>query len=250
MPRARFIHPEAPGDPDFAHHSLGARLFFFYVLTIADDAGNFTADTRELKAKIYPYDNDIGPMEIAEFLQSLTEDSTYIQYIFGKYSLYHIRNFTKYQRPDYPTAPKYPLFPGQIHTYYAKEKGKTVKKTAREKDHNLEVFGEYSASILSQGREGKVVTSQPTLPTEHTEHTEPPPTADPDRPGPASPDSRSAGPTEHNHGTPLDYTRPDHWRVIAAAETLGYDVSSVKTIEKLTQLIKNPPKSKEKEVPV
>ena len=231
MPRARFIHPEAPVDADFARHSRCTRLFFFYVLTIADDAGNFPDDARELKAKIYPYDDDIGLSDIAEFLKSLTEDSTYIRYVFGKYSLLHIRNFKKYQRPDYPSAPKYPLFPGQTHTFYAKEKGKNVKRTVHEKEWNRDQYGEDTVSTLSQGRVGKGSKTLPPTPT-------PEPTAPAD-PGPPPSSTGSPGPpaTTPRKATRLDFEIPRHADAMQTASRLGLNLAGIDTLEKLEEEI-------------
>lgn len=236
MPRARFVHPDITVDSVFAGFPIPARLFFVYVLTQADDAGNFADDPAELKARLFPHDTDILIPEIIEWMHLFAERTLYVRYTFGERSLYHIKNFAKYQRPDYATAPKYPLHPGQIYKFCYREKGKWVKRTVTEADWNREAYGERTVSVWGEVRLGEVSKTEP-------KPKPPTPTADPE-PGPDVPATGSARPPGNGSGTtPLDYTRQDHWELMSRAQIFGIDYAEVKTVEELTQLIDSVPQS-------
>ncbi len=235
MPRARFVHPDITTDPDFAEFPRDVRLFFVYMLTQADDAGNFADDSRELKARTFPYDDDITPITIVEWINLLYIRNLYVGYTFNERIYYHIKNFHKYQRPINPTQPKYPLHPGQKYTFSYREKGKWMKRTVTEKQWNAEAYGErYSNVMLKEGKGSNNLTFSPPS-------SDSPPTADPE-PGPIVPATGPAHPPG-NGATPIDYTRSDHWDVLNTAQLFGIDATEVKTLEELTQLIEKVPQS-------
>lgn len=236
MPRARFVHPDITVDSVFAQFPVPARLFFVYVLTQADDAGNFADDPAELKARLFPHDPDIMTPDIIEWLHLFAERSLYVRYTFGERSLYHIKNFHKYQRPDYATAPKYPLYPGQTYKFCYREKGKWVKRTVTADEWNREAYGERTVNIHGEVRLGEVSKTEP-------RPNPPTPTAEP-VPGSGAPATGPARPTQG--ATPLDYTHPDHWGWITRAELAGIETSSVKTLEELMQLVINKEKMPKK----
>lgn len=166
MPRARLIHPEITTDSKLAKLPRDVRLFFIYALTHADDAGNFADDPDQLKAIVFPYDTDIEAFTIRQFLDMLHERSVYVRYTLGERSYYGIRNFSKWQPIDRPTAPKHPLAPGQKYRYSFRKAGKFQDTTVTEQEWNLQkygensktvhrTFGECSPLVLAEGKEGK-----------------------------------------------------------------------------------------------
>ncbi len=229
MPRARFVHPEMMTDADFAELTPYNRLFFVYTLTLADDAGNFPNDARELKAKTFPYNDEVPITDIVEFLAMLTERTMYVPYTLGDRSWYHIRNFNKYQRPERPTAPRNPLYPGQIYTFSYREKGKWFKRSVTADEWNKEAYGERSVKVQEQSSTGRVVrpytcTTTPTAP-EHP-GSPPSPTGSPGTPA-----------TPPRKPTRLNFEIPRHWDAMQEASRLGLNLAPLDTLEKLEEEI-------------
>lgn len=172
MPRARFIDPHIMADADFAELPRDCRLFFVYVLTLADDAGNFPDDSRELKVKTFPYDDDILNADIVGYLRLLQERTMYLPYTLGGRIWYHIRNFHKYQRPEKPTQPKHPLYPGQKYTFWYREQNKWMKKTVIADEWNMDAYQERTTKLREEvGREEvrTLPTPTPSTPSPETE---------------------------------------------------------------------------------
>jgi hypothetical protein len=82
-----------------------------------------------LKMALFPADEWATVKRITELVDTLIGGRFYEPYeVDGKQYL-HIRNFAKYQKPDHPTAPRYPLFPGQEFTYHVRQGNTWVTKT-------------------------------------------------------------------------------------------------------------------------
>jgi len=116
-------------DPDLVTVSIPGRLLFIYSWTIADDAGNFERNPRGMKMALFPCDNAMTAARISKLTETLIAGRFYEPYeVAGKQYL-HVRSFGKYQHPERPTAPKFPLYPGQEYTYQVKEGSTWIKKT-------------------------------------------------------------------------------------------------------------------------
>lgn len=123
MARIRSIHPNTPTDPDLALQPVEGRLMFIYSLTISDDAGNLEGNPLGLRMALFPADEWATVERMTMLTEGLIVGRFYVPYEADGKQYLHIRNFPKYQKLDHPTAPKFPLFPGQEYTYHARKKG-------------------------------------------------------------------------------------------------------------------------------
>lgn len=98
MARKRIIDPEFWSDEEIGKWSFQARLFYIGLWNFADDEGRFKADSRLLKAQIFPYDARISLERLKKELESKI-----IWYEVNGSQFGFIKNFLKYQRIDRPT---------------------------------------------------------------------------------------------------------------------------------------------------
>jgi hypothetical protein len=129
MARIRSIYPTTPTDPEFAANKVEGRLLFIYSLTIADDAGNLERNPLGLKMALFPADEWATTEQIAGLVDTLIAGRFYETYEADGKQYLHVRNFAKYQKPDHPTAPRYPLYPGQAYTYHVRQGNGWTTKT-------------------------------------------------------------------------------------------------------------------------
>jgi hypothetical protein len=143
MARIRTIKPEFWTDSKTGTLSDGATKVFIAMLNLADDFGVLRMDLAELKARIYPYSNEIYLSLIAPQLLDELLPRGLVQY-FGygpdddepmKPYLF-IRNFSKHQKVDKPGKP---LISGW-------DKGTTVENFASAKEFSTEQFDEHSTN--------------------------------------------------------------------------------------------------------
>jgi hypothetical protein len=154
MGRIRSIHPTTPTDPEFAANTVEGRLLALYSLTIADDAGNLERNPLGLKMALFPADEWATVNRITELVDTLIGGRFYEPYESERKQYLHIRNFAKYQKPDHPTAPRYPLFPGQEFTYHVRQGNTWVPKTVKSSLHDRSVnvprtIPEHMANVLA-----------------------------------------------------------------------------------------------------
>jgi len=121
MARIRSIYPGTPIDPEFALIPVEGRLLFIYSWTTADDAGNFERNPLGLRMGLFPGDEWATVQRITELVEALIAGRFYEPYEVDGKQFLHVRNFAKYQKPDHPTAPRFPLQPGQQYTYHVRQ---------------------------------------------------------------------------------------------------------------------------------
>jgi len=232
MPRARFVHPEMLTDADFAELSPYNRLFFIYMLTVADDAGNFPDDVRELRAQTFPHNDEVSVTDIVEFLANATERTMYVPYTLGVRTWYHIRNFHKYQHPERSVAPKHPLYPGQKYTFSYREKGKWHRRTVTADEWNMEAYTERTASVHfkvgkvgSQNLHLNLPNNQPNTPSD---------------PGSLPSTTGSPGPpaSPARKPTPLNFEIPRHFDAMQDALRLGINLNAIENLEMLEEEVR------------
>jgi hypothetical protein len=73
MARIRSIHPDFPSDKKLATVSRDARLTYASTWCIADDAGLFRANPRQLLGQLYPYDEDVTEAQLEAWLVALVD---------------------------------------------------------------------------------------------------------------------------------------------------------------------------------
>lgn len=156
MARIRSIHPNTPTDPDFALIPIEGRLLFIYSWTIADDAGNLEHSPRGLKMALFPGDQKMTTARIGKLVDLLIAGRFYEPYEVDGRCYLHVRSFAEYQKPDHPTAPRFPLFPGQVYTFHVKEDKSWILRTVDSSNSTNapRTLHERTGSVLA-GREGK-----------------------------------------------------------------------------------------------
>lgn len=71
MARIRSIHPDFPSDKKLARVPRDARLAFVCCWCIADDAGLFRAEPRQLLGALFPHDHDVADSQLEVWLADL-----------------------------------------------------------------------------------------------------------------------------------------------------------------------------------
>lgn len=104
MPRIRSVKPEFWEDEDLAEVSRDARLLFIGIWNFVDDEGRMKYSDKHMKAKIFPYDQDVSATRVASLVRELANHSKgFVQlYSIDGISYLQVRNFTRHQRIDKP----------------------------------------------------------------------------------------------------------------------------------------------------
>ena len=100
MARIRTIKPEFWEDEKMASLPFGCRLLFIGMWNQADDQGVVRANPKILKAKIFPYDENLRTSEIARWLDTLQASRMLIPVSYQNESYYLIRTFKTHQIID------------------------------------------------------------------------------------------------------------------------------------------------------
>ncbi len=109
MPRIRTIKPQFWSDDKIICLSRDARLFFIALWNFADDQGVLEFKPIQLKANIFPLDDDIGVEEIKEFVAELENTGLLVVYEYEKKHFLWIKNFSKHQKIDRKRKSTLPL---------------------------------------------------------------------------------------------------------------------------------------------
>jgi hypothetical protein len=121
MARIRTIKPELFEDEALGQCSRDARFLFVGLISHSDDHGRQRGSARLILANVFPYDEDIGPREIGQWLVELAQAGVILLYEYARQSFIEIENWGKHQRvdkvkatefPDPPTSPETPVSPG------------------------------------------------------------------------------------------------------------------------------------------
>jgi hypothetical protein len=110
--RIRTIKPEFPDDERLGSVSRDARLLFILTWTRADDHGRIRGAPAFLKGQLYPYDGDVTPGMVAEWLKELEEIGVMRPYSVRGERYLMVTNWEKHQRIDNagkPTCPPPPF---------------------------------------------------------------------------------------------------------------------------------------------
>ena len=115
MSRKRMVSPEFYTDEKILELPIPARLMFIGIWNHADDEGVFKDSPKQLKAQIYPANEEITINTVIEYvkmmvnLKLLTKGTN-----IDKTSLLKITNFNVWQKINRPTPSKYVFTPLQI----------------------------------------------------------------------------------------------------------------------------------------
>lgn len=99
MPKTRALDPETWIDGDLGALSRDARLLAIAMITLlADDCGRFKADPREIKLKVFGYDDDIDAIRVSELMQEIAEKcSNFVSYRVGGRDYFMLNKFAEKQ---------------------------------------------------------------------------------------------------------------------------------------------------------
>jgi len=100
MSRIRTIKPDFWEDEKIGTLKMGCRLFFIGLWNQADDLGVFRNNPSVLKAKIFPFDDDLRISEIQCWLDALSKARMIVPISNNGESYYVIRTFRSHQRID------------------------------------------------------------------------------------------------------------------------------------------------------
>jgi len=100
MARIRTIKPDFWEDEKIATLPIPCRLFYIGVWGLADDWGLFRANPVILKAKLFPYDENLRLSELNRWLDALTNARMIIPISHNGESYYAIRTFRSHQKID------------------------------------------------------------------------------------------------------------------------------------------------------
>lgn len=107
MARKRMIDPNFWTDEKLGECSIQERLLFMGLISNANDEGYGRANSKLLKATIFPYD-DIEIVELEKWLSHLIEFNMIVVFEYDKQKYYYIPNFLKHQTINKPTKSTFP----------------------------------------------------------------------------------------------------------------------------------------------
>lgn len=100
MARIRTIKPEFWEDEKVNQLPISARLLFIGTWTYADDNGVIRGNPAYLKARIFPYDDNLRVGEVKKWIDALVKARMLIPITFRGESYYVVRTFRSHQRID------------------------------------------------------------------------------------------------------------------------------------------------------
>lgn len=117
MARMRTLKPEAATSESLAEVDRSVRWTFAMLWTHCDDSGRAYANTRIIKAAIYPLDDDITPAVVAADLKELERIGAVCFYTDNGREYIHVPAFHGHQRPNKPVPSKLPPCPKADHSH-------------------------------------------------------------------------------------------------------------------------------------
>ncbi len=118
MARIRQYKPAFFTDDKVGRLSRDARLFFFGVLSEADDEGRLVDAPKRLAGVIYPFDEDVTPKKVERWINELEAQQMVLRYQHEGGKFLFVRTFKDHQKMSHPTPstlppPPPPPGPGQ-----------------------------------------------------------------------------------------------------------------------------------------
>lgn len=101
MARIRTVKPEFWEDELVASHSRDARLLFIATWNLADDEGRLRWSAPYIKAKVFPYDEDLSVKHVAELMSELERSGRVLPYVVTEtitQTFAVVVNFARHQR--------------------------------------------------------------------------------------------------------------------------------------------------------
>lgn len=105
MARIRSVKPEYWADEDLAGVTRDARLLYIGLWNLADEHGRLRGDPRYVKGQLFPYDDDLSPAGVEEFLKELEGASKVLRYRSDGGQYLFLKNLSKHQRLEAEKVP-------------------------------------------------------------------------------------------------------------------------------------------------
>lgn len=145
MARNRLLKKEFFSDPKVGSLPPAARLLFEALWVYSDDTGHGVADSRLLKAQAFPYDSDVTPEMIDEWLRQMVGAGMVILYDVARQHYFEVTNFLKHQVISRPSKFEYPKppaalselsasTPGALNEHSSPKSTSKVKSTSTKKE--------------------------------------------------------------------------------------------------------------------
>ncbi len=115
MGRIRTIKPEFPQSESMGNVSRDARLTFILLWTLVDDSGRTRGSSRMLASLLFPYDEDSASL-IEGWLEELEGQKCIHRYVVDGNHYLEVSNWSKHQKIDRASQPKYPANPEKQRT--------------------------------------------------------------------------------------------------------------------------------------
>ena len=141
MARNRLIKKEFFRDPKIGALPFGARLLFQALWIAADDTGHAIADSRLIKGEAFPYDSEVTPETVSQWLALLSDAGMIVLYEVSGQKYLHIVNFLRHQTINKPSKFEYPkpipvaLLEDSISTTVALTERSGTTSVVRREDH-------------------------------------------------------------------------------------------------------------------
>lgn len=108
MARIRQFKPSFFTDDKVGVLSRDARLFFFGVLSEADDEGRLVDSPKRLAGVVFPFDDDVTPKKIERWINELEAQRMVVRYEHDGGRFMQVRRFKEHQKMSHPTASTLP----------------------------------------------------------------------------------------------------------------------------------------------
>ena len=162
MARKRMIDPSIWTNEKIGECSFLERLLYIGLISQADDSGRGKANTKWLKAVLFPYD-DTEPGEITAGLMNLSRQGLILLYSADGCQYYALPTWHRWQVINKPTPSKIPApicsTPAPLPEDYGKptvalppnriERNKIERNREEENTHARETFGTFKNVLLS-----------------------------------------------------------------------------------------------------
>lgn len=152
MARIRTIKPEFWTSGQVLECSRNARLLFLGLWNFCDDLGRHPWRPKQIKAEVFPADDDITVENVLGMLQELSKNGLIKPYTVDDIEYFVVTGW-HHQRIDKPQDPKYPP-PSQTHSTNIP---RTVPPDRKGKDRRGEEKKEGGASAPTYAFEGRVI---------------------------------------------------------------------------------------------
>jgi hypothetical protein len=110
MARIRTIKPDLWQDETLAQVSVGARLLFIGLISMADDEGRLRGNPKLIRAEVFPYDVS-KEVNVESWLDELVGSRKVVRYVVDEETFLWLPKFTEHQFIRKPSASKCPTPP-------------------------------------------------------------------------------------------------------------------------------------------